>query len=751
MDGRRTPWQRGAHAVSTPCPTIHAADRTDASDIAARQRPIRRRYVLLAIVAVAAALACLPGRTAIAPLVESDYCYLLTAADRLYEGHGLTATQPVAPLQPWDWQYDWGFLTQWPAGYPLLICLVRFILGVSSLEACRWIGVVACAAALVGWFTWLRNGLPRGVTGVTVAAVGAACAVPFAFLVNPSTDAVLVAGLPFVLLITTRGVAAGEDQVRRTQGPSRSTSLLALAGLTAGSLVWFRYASLFVTVAIGGYLAYTCLRRRIVQPRAVCTFVLCAALPILTLLLINRALSASTSLQSQLNLGAGTEVDFSLRRLAEAWWNFAALGFYDHRPSSHWILALWPAGVMTALAYTYRRSDRVRCVIAMPQVGLSVALVGSLLAMLIVMTTVFRAKYDYAADPRYYLPVRPLYFALFVGPVLLVRRRGARLALLATLLVAGSWIVQVEWSRPYARWSAAGRIATPYGRWSRCFEPGAGELYAWLRDQSAPDLVVVSNFHEYIALETGIPAVPIPKDPPTLRAWLGRIRASRGADTLRVLFVLDPDNRWRSYWVPDPWEVAARFGLLPIEAVSPTVGGYVYRWKPSHGELVEAEPIGRCLQHRDGLDPSPVQCAGVDHPRGAAPLVAHDMGVAVEQVVDRQVVNGLGEPRLMTVKDGQALSAQPNDRRFAVDRLQPRSLEVRIQRRVGKIHVPKNERERPSEHLVKDRDSTDVTAMNDVFHAVLVKELHRLPHGQVPPVAIRQDADQHLPTPVHSR
>src|SRR3989337_649610 len=88
-------------------------------------RPVRWSWVVGCVAAACVVLAFIPGRTSIPPLIESDYCYLLTAADRLYEGHGLTTPHPVAPLQPWSWQYDWGFLTHWPVGYPLLVWAIR--------------------------------------------------------------------------------------------------------------------------------------------------------------------------------------------------------------------------------------------------------------------------------------------------------------------------------------------------------------------------------------------------------------------------------------------------------------------------------------------------------------------------------------------------------------------------------------------------------------------------------------------------
>ena len=159
-----------------------------------------------AFLVVFAILALLPSRSAIPPLVESDYCYQLIAAERMSAGLGPTSLQPVAPLQPWEWQYDWGFLTQWPVGYPLMVWAVRQTTGVGTIAACQWISVAMCALALVGWFTWVKRAVPRGICGTLLSAVAAACSVSAAMLINPSTDAILVAVLPFTLLGTVLAV-----------------------------------------------------------------------------------------------------------------------------------------------------------------------------------------------------------------------------------------------------------------------------------------------------------------------------------------------------------------------------------------------------------------------------------------------------------------------------------------------------------------------------------------------------------------
>jgi hypothetical protein len=491
------------------------------------------------------------------------------AADRLYAGLGLTSLQPVAPLQPWEWRYDWGFLTQWPIGYPLLICAVRYVFGLSSLAASQWINVAACAVALVGWFAWIKCSVPRGVTGVLLSAVGTGCSVSVALLINPSTDVLVVALLPFALLFAMQAVCCTDDGVERAgevRGEStahqrfarRGMWWLALSGLTAGGLFWIRYASIFVPFAIGVYLLIEWRRRLLLRHIAV--FSACAAGPVVALLLINRVLGTGST-QAQLNLGRTVGFDLSPQLIAQAWWQFTDFDFYNYHWFAHWVYALWPIALVAGAALIRPARRAVSEFVAIPMVRLSVFVTVSLLAMLIAVTALFGDKYDYVGLERYYLPIRPLYFLLFVAPLALVPRRVVRALVCVGLIIACSWLVQVEWPRPYQRWLAANRAVTPYGQWARHFEPGATDLYDWLRTRAGPDPIVVSNFHEYIALETGIPALPIPKDIDTLNDWVDRICTSRGITNPRVLFVLDSENKGREYWIPSPDTVVQTFGL----------------------------------------------------------------------------------------------------------------------------------------------------------------------------------------------
>lgn len=89
-----------ARATASDNPRAEAMTSARGTSRAAAPLP----WTVLGVAAVALVLAVLPGRRDIPPLVESDYCYLLTAADRFIAGKGLTTTTPVAPLQPWTWK-----------------------------------------------------------------------------------------------------------------------------------------------------------------------------------------------------------------------------------------------------------------------------------------------------------------------------------------------------------------------------------------------------------------------------------------------------------------------------------------------------------------------------------------------------------------------------------------------------------------------------------------------------------------------
>ena len=310
--------------------------------------------LLLAGAIVTTVLAAIPGRTSIPPLVESDYSYLLTAADRFVAGDGLTTTPPVAPFQPWDWTADWTFLTKWPIGYPLLVVCVRWLTGGSTLEACGWINVWASALALVGWFAWTRRCIPGGLTSILVAAVAAGCAVSTSLLLNPSTDLLIVAALPYVLLVTADAIAVQQSS-DSPHARGRGWTRFLMGGVLAGSLFWFRYASIFVPVAVLIYLLLLSRARVRRIARQVVPFAIGSIVPIVSLLIINRINAPTGSFQEQLNLGTTVSWDLPLSLVGAAWWRFTDLGFYDYHAVVHWMFACWP-GLLLMVAVLYKPS-----------------------------------------------------------------------------------------------------------------------------------------------------------------------------------------------------------------------------------------------------------------------------------------------------------------------------------------------------------------------------------------------------------
>jgi len=540
------------------------------------QRQLGVRYKLfIATASLTLFLGWMTHTVPVGPLIESDYCYQLMAADRWAHGHGPTALQPVAPHQPWEWSYDLGFLTQWPIGYSALIAGLRLLFGWTSLEAARWISVLCCAAALAGWYQWLRRMMPQGITGFLLAAAGAATAVPIGHLTNPSTDAILIASVPFVLLLAV----GHSDLPFDNRNQKRHQASPAHVGLLAGGLCWIRYAAVFLPVAIGAFYGWRAWRRGL-SPRRLFEFGFAAALPIAALLIINGAFGPPTSTQTQFNLGHTTAFNFSTSILSTTWLNFTDFGFYDHHAFVRRFLTLWPVILVVALL----ASRRIRSHLILREVpgilALSAVCVASLLGMLVLSTAVFGDKFQFVELDRYYLPIRPLYFALFVAPICLLPYRSVRAICCVALVLVALWIVQVDWARTYSRTMQDPRETTPYGQWTRCFSPGAAELYGWLRANAGPDWIIVSNYHEYVALETGIATLPIPPDAASLERWTQRIATTRNVTHPRVVFVLDSDNRWRSHWIPPVPAIIKTFELEPLNAVPASIAPYLFA-KPS--------------------------------------------------------------------------------------------------------------------------------------------------------------------------
>jgi len=546
---------------------------------------LRIAAAALSVITVALVSAWLPGRADIPPLIESDYCYLLTAADRWYEGFGPTAPYPVAPFQPWEWKTDWAFLTQWPVGYPALICTVRWLLDADTLSAIRWINVFASALALVGWFRFVRRAMPPGIVGNLAACVAATSALTVNQLINPSTDLLMVAAIPWIMLLAWPSRSAYSDceivlaTVTPTKaGAGRSWIRLGIAGFLAGLLFWIRYASVFVPAGMGLYLTIRAAgRRRRREIGEACVFFAGALVPMTAMLAVNHSHGLGESTQSQLNLGHQIHPNWSPHLIWTVWSRFTDLGYYDHHAWVRWMLLLIPGAMATACFWSRKLRERVRSMVSEPPVAAGVCLLVSFFVMIVTATVVFAGKFNFAALDRYYLPVRPLYFVLFIAPIAHLSRGRGRAVIGAALILAAGWIVQVEWVRDYQRATRAGSEATPYGARAEAFSPNATALYEWLSMRRANELILVSNFHEYIALETSIPALPIPPDRATLERWIARIRGARKIDNVNVLFVLDPDNRWRNYWLPPMNEVIERFGLTQRESTArPETTVYVY-------------------------------------------------------------------------------------------------------------------------------------------------------------------------------
>ena len=562
------PFPPGAMVPGPASPAKQALDKCSTirgiGPAASRRRLLRAAAVPVAFVATATALAMIPDLSTIPPLIESDYCYQLLAADRMLDGLGPTSLNPVAPGQPWQWQTDWSWLTRWPMGYAALIYAVRSIASLSSIDAARWISIAACALAFVGWFTWVRRSTAKGLVGALLGVVAAGCGVSTAGLINPSTDALLAAMLPFVLLLLT------------SDRPQPSISRLVLGGLLAGGLCWIRYAAVFVPIGIALALLLEVAIPRRQRFMRVLAFALSTAVPIVALLTLNR-LAGAGALQSQLNLGHSIGFDFSWGLLWQTWWHFTNLPFYGYLSAGHWLFALWPMVFVAGVTLVPAIRKGIASSVSPDSIRLGGCLVLALLSMLVGATVLFADKFDYVNSlDRYYQPLRPIYVVLFVAPLALLPSRVLRIGAVVGLVVAGNWLVRYEWPRPYQRWVNARRVATPYGQWARCFTPGADELYGWLRAQANPSLIIFSNYHEYVAMETGLPAIPIPPDGITRDRWIDQICQARGIDNPRVLFVLDDDNRWREYWQPNPEDVKRQFRLDTPDDVPAFVAQFVY-------------------------------------------------------------------------------------------------------------------------------------------------------------------------------
>lgn len=576
--------------------------KTTQSGTAAIALPTMRAQWLLrtaSVLALAFLLARLPGLSKIALLIESDYCYLLLAADRLYSGLGLTSLQPVAPMQPWEWRYDWGFLTQWPAGYSIFIASLRWLLDCSTLEACRVVSIFGCASALVGWFAVIRRCVPSGVTGILFAILASTSCLSVGMLLNPSTDLILIAVLPFIILLAVEALQSPPSQ-------RDSSFQLFLAGLLSGLLCWFRYASIFVPLGIGAALCFEYVRSRI-KPRSVLIFAASSLAPIMTLVMVNSVWGPAASASEKFNLGSKLGFDLNVHSLARVWWTFTDFGYYSHRPIVHWLFALWPLALPSVCFFKTSRSWVMNLAGRLDfKVLLFVAI--AMLSMIVGATSLFGAKFDYIKLERYYFPGRPILLFILAAPFLLIPRRTVRIGSCCAF-AALLWFTLVhQWIPAYDR-AQARRAVTLSGAWSRIFEPGAASLYRWLCEQDPKgDLLVFSNFHEYVAVETGIVVLPIPQDTDALEKMRDRAGSIRGIENPRAVFVLNPQNLWRDYWIKSPNQIIEEFGLEPLAAAPPELHDYLFvrgsqagPKRSRHNNVVETNFAGFGVDDGDSL------------------------------------------------------------------------------------------------------------------------------------------------------
>ena len=571
-----------------------------------REPALRSTACCAATVVVVTALGVLCARARIVPVIIADNATIFLATDRLCDGLGLTATPPKLPLEAWDWARDWTFMTRWPAGFPLILYAARMLLGVGSAQAAIAISVLCCGVALVGWFVLVRRCLPRRLPATLIALLAAGSTLTLTNLVRPSGDTVLLAALPLVLMLawwalgwqkrtenTDSADPCGQRSTVRGQGEP-AWARLVVFGLAAGALVWVRYAAAFVPLGISVFLAIEWLWYHRVRFVHVAVFGLAASAPILALAGMNRAWGDDLPVQQQYPVGGRLSLDVDAEMFATAWHRFTQQTFYHHRPEAAWFFAVAvPLGGLV-LPFALRSSRRwMAAFVSSPPLRLCVSVTAACLIMLLVMSAVFRERFHFVGLDRYYTPIRPFYYLFFIGPIAALGSRTLRVLACIPLLLAGSWLVQQDWVRTYRRVLARPGAVTPYGRRAVYFEPHSAALYEWLKARRSDHLLVLSNFHDEIALETRIPACPTPRDRAELETWIARVKRARAVNDLRVLFVLDPDNHGRRYFLLPPAELVERFELCPVPDVPERIAPYVYECAPTRQVARNLDTVAR--------------------------------------------------------------------------------------------------------------------------------------------------------------
>ncbi|HNO76918.1 MAG TPA: hypothetical protein PKN33_02570 [Phycisphaerae bacterium] len=569
-----------ANWPDTHCDAVTRCDALAMPHVAHRLRlPI---VWTVALVVVVAGLWFMPGRASIAPRIEQDNAYIYLAVDRLCDGHGLTSIPPKAPFQPWQWHGDWAVLTQWPAGYPLLIAAARMLLGTTTAQAAIALNVFFCGIALVAWFALVRACLPRGLAAWMLALVASASSVSMELLIHPSSDTILVAMVPVVLLLAIKLLRC--ESVKPAGDGSESIASLDvkasgyfILGIVAGSLVWIRYAAVFVPAAIGAFLLFDWLMMHRRTLRDVALFAMSAGLPMIALVAFNRILGDGVSTQEQFNLGNRFGFDFSTSMIATAWTHWTSQTLYAYRPEAKWLFVagLPIAALVGPMLFSNSRS-RLLALFKNQRMQLAVMFVVALVTVLVTASTLFKGKFHYVGLARYYEPIKPIYFLMFVGPFLVWKHRIVRGSVVVVSLLAVSWFVQQDAMRTRDRWVAADRPFTEYGRWDHRFGPESRELYQWVGKQAAANTVVFSNFHDDIALETGTPVSPAPENAEALRIWLETARKVRNVNHLRAIFVFEFDDDSRDYFQPRPEILISDLGLVRDENAPEGIKKYVF-------------------------------------------------------------------------------------------------------------------------------------------------------------------------------
>lgn len=562
-------------ALPTRIPPSRPAPLPAGGMASRRGRLTRRRptslYYILAFLALAAAFATLLALLQIPTAVQADNTQLLLAVERMALGLGPTTIYPRIPAT------DFAFITHWPIGYPLLICALKTLTGLHTLTICQTLNVAAYALALLAWTAWFRRCLPDSITARLLALTAALLALVPIYLTKFTTDMILVAATPLLLF-------AADRAVRLVQQPSanarRSALRFFLLGLAAAALVWIRYTALFLPIAIGLFLllrgcravgwALPTIRSRLTT--VLIPFFLGAALPVLSLAAINAAFGPSLIDRP----AGGFHPAFHPSWIADFWQHFCALPLF----TTHWratlaLTTLIPIGSLSLMLLTPAARRAARAFLARPKIALSLCAFAGFFLLVTAFRILAPALYDPASESRYLLPVRPLYLLFFVGPLLSLPWNRFRRLCALPILACLAWLLLAEWAGPLRALAANAQPPTPYGQRALWLGHDAAELYPWLKAQDAPDLVVFSNFYDYIALETGIPAQPLPADMNQLADRLERITRARGIQHPRVLFVLAPDNLWRTY-LPQPADLIRTFNLHPLPTSIPALSRHVF-------------------------------------------------------------------------------------------------------------------------------------------------------------------------------